>query len=175
LFSVPGGFAPEALSLGPDGVALLKAVETLRLTPYDDQTGRDVSAWVAGATIGFGHLIAREEWAAYERGITEDQADALFLADLAPFEDAVRGSIATGLQQYEFDALVMLAFNIGVSGFKGSSVVKLVNDPQASTGHASLEAAWKAWNKSQGRVMKGLDNRRAAEWRVFTRAVYARW
>ncbi len=83
--------------------------------------------------------------------------------------------MATGLQQYEFDALVMLAFNIGESAFKGSSVVKLVNDPQARTGHASLEAAWKAWNKSQGRVMKGLDNRRAAEWRVFTRAVYARW
>lgn len=173
--SVVGGFPPSSLVLGPEGVALLKAVETLRLRPYDDQTTLDISAWVAGATIGYGHLIASKDWDTYKDGITEAQADALFAADLAPFEQAVRDAITVGLQQYEFDALVIFAFNIGVGGFKGSSVVKLVNDPKATTGHASLEAAWKAWNKSQGKVMKGLDNRRAAEWRIYKTAVYARW
>lgn len=173
--SVVGGFPPSALVLGPDGEALLKAVETLRLKPYDDQTTRDISAWVAGATIGYGHLIAAKDWDTYKDGITQAQAEALFAADLAPFDQAVRDAISVGLQQYQFDALVILAFNIGVGGFKGSSVVKLVNDPKAATGHPSLEAAWKAWNKSQGKVMKGLDNRRAAEWRIYTMAVYARW
>lgn len=173
--SVIGGFDPATMVLGPDGIALLKAVETLRLKPYDDQTGLDISAWVAGATIGYGHLIAAGEWTTYKGGITEPQADALFAADLAPFEQVVRDSITVGLQQYQFDALVILAFNIGEAGFKSSSVVKLVNDPNAVTGYTSLESAWKAWNKSQGKVMKGLDNRRAAEWRIYTGADYSRW
>lgn len=173
--SVVGGFAPSVLLLGPEGVALLKAVETLRLKPYDDQTGQETTQWVAGATIGYGHLIPARQWNTYKKGITEAQADSLFAADLAPFEQVVRDSITVGLQQYEFDALVILAFNIGAPGFKGSSVVKLINEPTASTGHADLETAWKAWNKSQGKVMKGLDNRRAAEWRIYTRADYARW
>lgn len=173
--SVQGGFPASSLALGPQGVALLKGVEDLHLLPYDDQTGKDISAWVAGATIGYGHLIAKADWPTYKDGITLAQADALFTADLAPFEAAVGTSISAGLQQYEFDALVIFAFNIGKSGFAGSSVVKLINDPKAVTGHASLEAAWKSWNKSQGKVMKGLVNRRQCEWQIYTTAVYERW
>lgn len=56
-----------------------------------------------------------------------------------------------------------------------SSVAKLVNEPTAVTGHASLEAARRGWNKPQGELSKDLDNRRAAEWRIDTAAVYARW
>ena len=170
-----GGFAAAHLTMSPEAVTLLKSIEELHLLPYDDQTGKDISAWVAGATIGYGHLIKKAEWATYKAGITAEQAEALFLADAAPFETAVGEAITVGVQQYEYDALVILAFNIGVSGIKGSSVAKLVNDPKAVTGHANLEAAWKSWNKSQGKVNKGLNNRRAAEWRIYTTATYARW
>jgi GH24 family phage-related lysozyme (muramidase) len=161
--------------MSPDAVALLKAIETLYLAPYDDQTGKKITDWVEGATIGYGHLIAKGDWDTYKDGITASQADALFLQDLAPFEELVGETITRGLQQYEFDALVILAFNIGRSGFRSSSVAKLVNDPKAVTSYASLEDAWKAWNKSQGKVMTGLTNRRAAEWRIYTSGRYARW
>lgn len=173
--SVEGGFSPKLLSMSPDAIALLKSIEQLRLTPYDDQTGRDTTKWVKGATIGYGHLIAQADWDTYKNGLTQAEADALFAADMAPFEEAVRQAILVGLQQYEFDALVIFAFNLGIPQFKGSSVVKLINDPKAQTGYASLEAAWKAWNKSQGQVMKGLNNRRNCEWDIYTRAVYQRW
>ncbi len=175
LYSTALGFAPSTLRLGPDGVTLLKAVERLALKPYDDQTGEDITAWVAGATIGYGHLITAADWALYQGGLTAAAADALFLADLAPFEQGVGDVVTQRLQQYQFDALVILAFNIGLAGFKSSSVVKLVNDPKASTAYASLKDAWLAWNKSQGKVMKGLDNRRRCEWAVYTTAVYALW
>jgi len=174
-YSRAGGFAAATLTMSPQAVALLKAIETLRLAPYDDQTSKDISAWVEGATIGYGHLIAKGEWATYRDGITEAQAKALFRADAEPFERAVGAAITVNVQQYEFDAMVILAFNIGQSGFRNSSVAKLVNDPKAVTGHASLEDAWKSWNKSQGKVMKGLINRRAAEWRIYTSATYAGW
>lgn len=174
-YSRVGGFPALMLTMSPEAVALLKAIETLRLAPYDDQTGKEIGAWVQGATIGYGHLIAKDEWDTSKDGITAQQADALFLADAAPFERLVGETITAGLQQYQFDALVILAFNIGPSAFRNSSVAKLVNDPHAVTSYASLEEAWKAWNKSQGKVMTGLTNRRAAEWRIYTSAIYARW
>jgi len=39
------------------GMGLLKSIEKLRLKPYDDQTGKEISSWVKGATIGYGYLI----------------------------------------------------------------------------------------------------------------------
>ena len=170
-----GGFMPAELAISPDGIALLEQVEELHLQPYDDQTADDITVWVKGATIGYGHLIAKDEWTTFEKGITEVEADALFAKDLAPFVEAVSSNIRVGVQQYEFDALVIFAFNIGKAGFAKSSVVKLINDPPAEDALTHLEVAWKAWNKSQGKVMKGLVNRRRCEWQIYTEARYERW
>lgn len=143
--------------------------------PYDDQTGKPISEWVAGATIGAGHLISAGDWPKFETGISEEEADALLVRDLWPAERAVRNGIEARLQQYQYDALVSLAFNIGEFGFRSSSVRKMINDPTASTAFESLEAAWKAWNKSQGKIMQGLNNRRDSEWNTFTSASYSHW
>lgn len=53
------------------GLKLLRDAETLRLIPYDDQTGKETKVWTTGATIGFGHLINQAEWSTYKNGITE--------------------------------------------------------------------------------------------------------
>jgi type VI secretion system secreted protein VgrG len=151
----------------------------LRLKPYDDQTGNSVATWIKGTTIGYGHLVSAGEWIKYKSGIAEMQADDLFRADVAPFERAVGEVISTGLQQYQFDALVIFCFNIGIEGFRNSKVAQLINAPDSATQAAALEVAlegaWKSWNKSQGKFSAGLVNRRAAEWRIYTEAVYARW
>ncbi len=169
--------AVNELSLSDRGLTLLKDIEQLRLQPYDDQTGKEIIAWTVGATIGYGHLIKRTEWDTYKDGITVSAASILFEQDLSPFVNAVRSNIKVKLKPQQFDALVMLAFNIGAgaSGFSGSSVVKLVNDPEVETNYKNLEAAWKAWSKSQGKVMKGLENRRACEWNVYSQGIYKKW
>lgn len=164
--------AAAALALSAAGFGLLRAIEQLRLAPYDDQTGQPISAWVPGATIGYGHLIARDEWPRFSAGITAAEADALLMQDVQPSEDVVRSSIRVLLLQRQFDALVLLAFNIGAAAFAGSSVVRLVNDPRARTPYRNLQAAWSAWNRSQGRVLQGLVRRRQAEWRVYASGVY---
>lgn len=173
----PYGSRRSAFQFGMsrEGLSLLKSVERLRLKPYDDQTGSDATAWTAGATIGYGHLIAQDEWKAYEGGISESDAEALFRSDLAPFVTTVGDVVTALVSQSEFDALVMLAFNIGRGSFARSSAVRLVNDPSAVTAYRTLEEAWKAWNKSQGKVMKGLDNRRNCEWNVYARGIYQGW
>lgn len=45
------------LSVSPQAEALLKNYESLRLKPYFDGTGQEISEYIKGATIGYGHLI----------------------------------------------------------------------------------------------------------------------
>ncbi|MBA1145936.1 lysozyme [Ectothiorhodospiraceae bacterium WFHF3C12] len=169
------GEEPASLTPSDEAVDLLKSIEGLRLEPYDDQTGDPVDEWVPGATVGYGHLIGRDEWDRYRDGVSEQQAESLLESDLAPFVQAVQTQVRRRLKQHEFDALVILVFNIGTGAFAASSVLKMLNDPSAETAYDSLEAAWKAWNKSQGRVMEGLVKRREAEWKIFSAGVYERW
>ena len=174
-FSRTGGFMASTLTMSPEAVSLLQAIETLRLKPYDDQTGKATTEWVVGATVGYGHLIAKTEWTDYKDGITAQRADDLFRSDVSPYEVTVGETISADVQQYEFDAMVILAFNIGRHGFRDSSVAKLINNPKAVTKYLSLEIAWKAFDKSQGKENAGLVNRRSAEWKIYTSGIYARW
>ena len=164
-----------SLEFSNNGINLLKQIEQLRTRPYDDQTGEDVTRWVKGATIGYGHLIRQREWSKYKNGISKSQALKLLNQDLAPFIHKIKDSVKVKIKQHEFDALVFLAFNIGLTAFANSSVLRLVNNPRAQTPYPSLEKAWKAWNKSQGRLNRGLINRRAAEWQIYTNNIYKRW
>lgn len=161
------------------GMELLMTIESFRGKPYDDQTGAEISNWVKGATIGYGHLISQEEWQQsgnqYKNGITKEQGKTLFEKDLAPFIDGVNSKVTASISQNQFDALVILTFNIGLGNFASSSVLKLVNNPSAQTRYPSLEAAWKAWDKSQGKVMQGLVNRRNAEWNIYSNNQYEHW
>ncbi|MDT9110861.1 lysozyme, partial [Escherichia coli] len=89
------------------------------------------------------HLIVEGEWPRYRNGITAEEAEALLGTDLAPFVRAVDRNVTTALAQHQFDALIVLAYNIGAGAFANSSVVRLINDPSACTPYPSLEAAWK--------------------------------
>lgn len=163
------------MHLSEKGRQLLKDIEKLHLTPYDDQTGKPTSVWCKGATIGYGHLISQREWSKYAGGITRQQAEDLFNDDLRPFEGVVR-EIDRKLEQNQFDACVILAYNIGEDGFRHSTVRKMIENPGfKSASYHNLEAAWKSWNRSQGKVMRGLINRRAAEWDMYAHGIYRRW
>ncbi|MCM0150765.1 lysozyme [Photobacterium galatheae] len=153
----------------------MKAVEELRLEPYDDQTGNAITSWVVGATIGYGHLILNNQWDNFKDGINSLQADRLFELDIAPYIETVNSAITASMNQYQLDAAVILCYNIGRGAFRSSSVVKLINNPNAVTSYSSLENAWKAWNKSQGVINQGLVNRRNSEWNIYSQGIYERW
>jgi GH24 family phage-related lysozyme (muramidase) len=162
----------SSFTLSIRGIAMLKKKEALSLHPYDDQSGSKISTWTKGATIGYGHLIDKQDWSLYQNGVTEALAEKLFKKDLVPFIQTVKTRVAAGISQHQFDALVMLCFNIGRTAFANSSVLMLVNDPTAKSSYPNLNAAWMAWTKSQGSEMSGLINRRKSEWRVYDRGVY---
>jgi len=170
-----GARSVASMFFGQKGINLLKSIEELATTPYDDQTGKNINAWVEGATIGYGHLVAKPDWSKYKNGLTEAEAHLLFRADISPFVNTIKNKVKVSVTQNEFDAMVILAFNIGQAGFFNSSVLKMVNDPLATTPYTTLENAWKAWDKSQGKISRGLINRRQAEWNIYNKGVYAKW
>ena len=95
-------------------------------------------------------------------------ATELLKQDIAAAEDTINNVISVPLTQNQFDALVIFAYNIGNQNFVNSTVVKYINNPDFhSSTYPTMDAAWRAWCKSGGRVISGLSNRRDMELKLF--------
>ncbi|MFV0279231.1 MAG: lysozyme [Rhodoblastus sp.] len=126
--------------------------EGRRLRAYRDIVG----VW----TIGYGHTSrAGPPRVVPGMTITQAEAEEILARDLESFErgvaQALRRKKGETLQR-EFDALVDLAFNIGLGAFRSSSLLKayLAGD-KARAAEKFLD-----WNKAGGRVVPGLVARR---------------
>ncbi|HBE04553.1 MAG TPA: hypothetical protein DC049_19045, partial [Spirochaetia bacterium] len=144
---------------------------------YDDATGKPITKYKEGATIGYGHLITSvEEFTTFKNGITEKQALKMLSGDGASAISVVNSALKVNVSQDQFDAMVSLAYNIGNGSFKTSSALKLINNLNAPSSYSSIESAWKAWNKGtingERQVIPGLQNRRSNEWIYYTKGTY---
>ena len=158
---------PERLNLSPNGLAILKDIEKFRSKPYRDAAGIP--------TIGYGHVIKSTE--RFSRPITPDEGEALLKADLETAENYInatmigKGSLNGGyrLNQYQYDALVLLVFNIGAPRFKSSTLLKCLQ----SGDKAGAAEQFKVWNKitvnGKKQACPGLTARRGIERILFTR------
>jgi type VI secretion system secreted protein VgrG len=163
--------------ISKNGIKLLAKYEKLMLYPYDDQAPKiRLVEWNERATIGYGHLILKSEWEQFKDGITKEQAIELKQKDLKRFVARINKDIDVMQNQNQFDALVILSYNIGEDGFHNSTVRKMINDPEyISRQYSSLEFAWKAWNKDRDKktgkkeVSNGLVKRRAKEWKLYNK------
>ena len=141
------------------GLNILKKWEGLRLTAYADPgTGGEPY------TIGYGHTYAAGP-PKVTRGmkITAKEATSILQADLKVFEDGVSAALKRTPKQAQFDAMVSLAFNIGLGNFKKSTVLRKFN----AGDDAGAAEAFMLFVKANGKVMKGLINRRSEERDLF--------
>lgn len=130
-------------------------------TAYQDQGG----IW----TLGFGHTSRVQQG----QTCTRDEALAWLDMDLTTADSAVNAAIKIALEQYEFDACVSLAYNIGWGNFEKSTLARVLS----SGDHAAASAQFLVWDKVSGIVNHGLLRRRTAEQSIFlgqTVANYAR-
>ena len=141
------------MKISDKGIEFLIKEEGEVLTAYKCQAG----VW----TIGVGHT---GDEVAPELKITKEKSRELLKIDLKRFEDVVNKSIKYPIEQYQFDALVSLAFNIGVNAFANSTVVKRIN---AGADMKDIEEAWKMWRMGGGRVLPVLVARRGREIKLY--------
>ncbi len=148
-----------------NGVQVMHYFEACRLKAYPDPGSADGHPW----TIGWGDtgldVIEGLE-------ITQDDANARFERRLSrEFEPGVMSLVKVPLTQGQFDALVCFAYNVGLDidadtqaeGLGDSTLLRKVN-AQDFIGAADEFAKW---NKNDGKVMRGLTRRRAAEKALF--------
>lgn len=141
-------------STGEKGVQLICQFEGLRLERYRDAVG----LW----TIGYGHLILKEEINKLVK-ITTGEAKQLLRKDLKRTEEGVKKMLSRCVTQRQFDALVSFSFNLGVGNLKKSTLLKKVNAGDIKA--AALQ--FQSWNKAGGKVLSGLTRRREAEMKLF--------
>ena len=107
-------------------------------------------------TIGYGHYSSGVKMG---QTITMAQADALLRGDLLPCEKYVN-SLKLDLTQNQFDALVDFAFNLGTTALAGSTLLKKI---RSNSPLKEIQAEFRRWNKSKGKVLQGLVKRREYE------------
>lgn len=112
-------------------------------------------------TIGYGHTKGVKP----EDVVTEREAEQLLREDLQDAEGIVDHLVTAKIDQKQFDALVSLVYNIGTGNFHKSTIRRLINE--GCWDIKKLEHAWMIWNKSKGKVLKGLVRRREAEFNLF--------
>jgi lysozyme len=141
------------------GLNIIKKWEGLRLTAYPDPaTGGEPY------TIGYGHTY-RAGPPKVTLGMRISSAEALSILkdDLKLFEDGVYSLLKKTPTQAQFDAMVSLAYNIGLGNFKKSTVLRKFNEGD----FAGAAEAFMLFVKANGKVMQGLINRRSDERELF--------
>lgn len=147
------------MKLSQRGIDLIKQFEG-----YSSKAYPDPATGGAPWTIGYGTTV-------YPSGvkvakgdvITPNHAEYCLRNDVAKFESGVSSLITTPTTQGQFDAMVSLAYNIGLGNFGKSTLLKKHN----ARCYTCAADQFRVWNRANGKVMNGLTKRRAAEREVY--------
>jgi lysozyme len=140
--------------IGAKGLNLIKKYEGFKSAPYKCPAGIP--------TIGYGATYYPDgtKVKLTDKPVTQREADTMLLNMLKHYEQGVDSFTTDKVNQNQFDALVSIAYNIGLQALKGSTLIRKVNlDPNDKT----IKNEFMRWTKANGRVMDGLLNRRKEE------------
>lgn len=130
-----------------EGINLIKEFEGCRLKAYLCPAGKP--------TIGYGHTASVK----MGQTITQAQAESFLKDDLEKFERMVEKYDSTyHWNQNQFDALVSFAFNVG-------NITQLTANGNRSI--TTISQKMLQYNKSAGKVLAGLTERRKKERALF--------
>lgn len=145
------------MKVNEKGIELIKKFEGCKLKAYKCSGGVP--------TIGYGATF-------YEDGskvkmtdtITQQRADELLQYHVGLFSEKVKPLIKDTINDNQFSALVSFAYNVGVGALSKSTLLKKVN---INAKDASISAEFAKWIKAGGKILSGLEKRRAAESQLY--------
>ena len=145
------------MKISPRGLELIKDFEGFSSNAY--------LCLAKKVTIGYGNTFY-ENGTKVKLGDQISKTDALKLLEVVAnrdFADKIFPVIKVPVAQNQFDAMVSLAYNIGVGAFLKSTLLKKVNaNDFAGAGEEFLR-----WNKALGKEVLGLTRRREREKQLF--------
>jgi len=139
---------------------LIKSFEGYSASAYPDPA-TDAEPY----TIGWGTTV-------YPNGekvklgdiLTLDAANSYLKNEVFQKTQAINSLVTSQLNQNQFDSLCSFVYNVGVGNFKKSTLLKKVN---ANPDDITIGAEFMKWGKANGKEMKGLIRRRAAESKLY--------
>lgn len=127
------------MKLDEKGHKALHSREGLRLKPYLDTQG------VPTISMGNTYYLDGRKVTMKDKPLTIQQATELGKITADKFALEVDKLVKSNVNQNQFNALVSLAYNIGITGFKNSTVLRKVNiDPNDKT----IQDAFMMWTKN---------------------------
>ncbi|MBK4723922.1 lysozyme [Pantoea agglomerans] len=143
--SIAGVVSGGALAIA---AVLIPSLEGKENKPYQDVVG----VW----TVCYGHtgpdIIKSKTY-------TDAECQALLNKDLVPFARSVEGSVKVPATDYQKAALISFSYNVGVSAFERSSLLRKLN----AGDYAGACDGLRQWIYAGGKKWKGLMNRREIE------------
>lgn len=137
------------MKLDIKGHSELHKREGLRLKPYLDTRG------IPTIAIGNTFYLDGTKVTMKDRELTAKEAQELGSVIADKFAKQVDSLVKSKVNQNQFNALVSLAYNIGINGFSNSTVLRLVN---INPNDLNIKKAMMMWTKN-----KELISRRESE------------
>lgn len=143
------------MKLDKQGLELLTQLEGLKTKAYKDTKG----VW----TIGIGSTY-------YENGerikegdsLTKEECLHLFELTKSKYENPINKGVKFDINQHQFNALFCFCYNVGVTGFLTSDLLKYINSNASKESIIKGFMNWKGKTKNrQGKYV--LESRRQAE------------
>lgn len=144
------------------GIALIKNAEKCVLHPYLDSGNKP--------TIGWGNTFYEDGTRVKmtDKHLSQKRANQLFDNISQAFYRDVKKLVIVDTNENKLSALSSIAYNIGISAFKSSSLLKLVN---SNANQDIIDLHFREWNKDNGKVERGLIARREKEIELYKKKI----
>lgn len=141
------------------GLLEIAQYEGLCVKPYYDSVGV-ITIGIGATRTEFPDLANWDK----TKEMSIEECCHLFQQHVIRYENTVLGSLTRDIEQWQFDALVSLCYNIGQSGLVRSTLIKRVN---SNAMFDEIGRAFMMWNKPPEIV-----GRRTKEKNLYVRGVY---
>jgi lysozyme len=138
----------------------LSATALVGIATWEGYSGNAYQDIVGVWTIGFGTT----EGVKANQKIDPVQALQRKIVDINKFEGSLKQCVKVPLAQYEYDAYLSLAYNIGPTAFCNSTLVRKLN----AEDYAGACKEILRWRFAGGKEVRGLKLRRESEYKQCT-------
>jgi len=146
------------MKISQTGLDLIKKFEGFSAKPYLCPAGVP--------TIGYGatYYTNGTRVTMSDPSISEEWAEQLLSNMAHIYEKGVESLVIPKITQNQFDALVSFAYNVGVTNFRKSTLLRLINkDPN----NPEITTQFMKWVRGGGKVINGLIKRRQIESKLY--------
>lgn len=144
------------MKISKKGIDVIHSFEACKLRAYKDPGSKDGLP----ITVGWGSTMHKDGTKIkLGENITQAYANELFVWEIER-KSNVLTALNLNINQHQYDALCSFIYNLGVGAFSNSTLLKKI---KINPNDQAIRAEFMRWVKNDGKILKGLQRRRAAE------------